>query len=177
MAHNEKSRFYHPMNLPSSFGPCIHSTSLSKYFFFSSIEDDKSFNREIVSDLQKMLDRCNLLVKTFRMAREVFHTNKGRGLRIRLIRRRSSDGRRYNLPTCLEVSTLIVGDIEINNTKSLRETSSFKKDPVYFNASVNIIHNICPYNILCCFPLDMMTIEKTLLLVMSIWTLHPNGRG
>lgn len=66
-----------------------------------------------------MLNRCNRLVKTYRMAREAFENNEGKGLRIRLIRRRLSYGRRYNLPACSEIAALIVGDIDINNTERM----------------------------------------------------------
>lgn len=55
------------------------------FFLFSSVQDDNSFDKEIVCDLRKMLDRCNLPVKTFRMTREIFHTNEGKGLKIRIM--------------------------------------------------------------------------------------------
>ncbi|KAM3221062.1 hypothetical protein P3L10_020330 [Capsicum annuum] len=56
----------------------------------------------IVSDLKQMLDSHNVLAKTFRSSK----------VRLRLIGKRGTDGRRYNLPTVSEVATLVVGDFE-----------------------------------------------------------------
>ena len=58
-----------------------------------------------------MLDSTNELVKCYRMARDCLNENPHVDLKLRLIGRRQSDGRTYNLPTSSEVAALIVGDI------------------------------------------------------------------
>lgn len=70
-----------------------------------------SYDAQIVDELKKMLDEHNPLAKAFRMARDRFDTNECANVRLKLIGRRGSDGRRYNLPTASEVAALIVGDI------------------------------------------------------------------
>ncbi|OIS99988.1 hypothetical protein A4A49_60133, partial [Nicotiana attenuata] len=67
---------------------------------------------EIVADLKKMLDGHNILAKTFRMVRDRFQEDGSSNVRLRLIGKRNTDGRRYNLPTVSEVATLVVGDFE-----------------------------------------------------------------
>ena len=56
-----------------------------------------------------MLDENNILVKTFRMARDRFKDSDMHNVRLRLIGSRSSDGREQNIPTCSEVAAIIVG--------------------------------------------------------------------
>jgi hypothetical protein len=58
-----------------------------------------------------MLDESNLLVKIFRMARDRFREGNIHNLRLRLIESRLTNGRVQNLPTCFEISAIIVGDI------------------------------------------------------------------
>ncbi|OIT19438.1 hypothetical protein A4A49_60348, partial [Nicotiana attenuata] len=67
---------------------------------------------EIVADLKKMLDGHNVLAKTFRMVRDRFQEDGSSNVRLRLIGKRNTDGRRYNLPTVSEVAALVVGDFE-----------------------------------------------------------------
>lgn len=74
-----------------------------------------SFDHEIVRDLKKMLDEQNVLAKSFRMARDRFNSETIVNMKLRLIRNRISDGRRYNLPTASEVAALIPGDIGPDN--------------------------------------------------------------
>ncbi|XP_075096558.1 uncharacterized protein LOC142174626 [Nicotiana tabacum] len=57
-------------------------------------EMNNQLHAEIVNELKQMLDDNNVLAK------------------LRLIGKRGSDGRRYNLPTVSEVAALIVGDFE-----------------------------------------------------------------
>ncbi|XP_057249381.1 uncharacterized protein LOC125495725 [Beta vulgaris subsp. vulgaris] len=66
----------------------------------------------VVAQLKDMIDQHNPLAKSFRMARDRFESNNGEDLKLRLIGRRDSDGRTYNLPTTSEVAALIVGDID-----------------------------------------------------------------
>lgn len=59
-----------------------------------------------------MLDEYNVLVKSFRMAKEKI-TREGRSdVRLKLIGRRCGDARRYNLPSTSKVAALVVGDFD-----------------------------------------------------------------
>uniref|UniRef100_M1D704 Helicase n=1 Tax=Solanum tuberosum TaxID=4113 RepID=M1D704_SOLTU len=59
-----------------------------------------------------MLDQHNVLTKSFRMVRDRFQIDQSADVKLRLIGKRGSDGRRYNLPTVSEVAALVVGDFE-----------------------------------------------------------------
>lgn len=59
-----------------------------------------------------MLDEHNPLAKSFRIARDQLNSEPIPNLKLRLIRKRGSDPRTYNLPSCSEIAMLIVGDIE-----------------------------------------------------------------
>ncbi len=63
----------------------------------------------VVKELMDMLNACNPLAESFRMARERFKMNLDDDVTIRLIGRRTRDGRQYNLPTANEVAALLVG--------------------------------------------------------------------
>ncbi|XP_076953594.1 uncharacterized protein LOC143627715 [Bidens hawaiensis] len=78
----------------------------------SMIDDEKRLDTEIITWLKEMLDRQNVLVKTYRMARDFCNEQPDKELKLRLIYNREKDGRTYNLPTSSEVAALIVGDIE-----------------------------------------------------------------
>lgn len=58
-----------------------------------------------------MIDRHNTIAKTFRSVRDRLAANMDFEVSIKLISRRSTDGRTYNLPTVSEVAALIEGDI------------------------------------------------------------------
>ena len=62
-----------------------------------------------------MLDQHNSLVKSFRMARDRFKEQPGSTFRLRLLSRRTTDGRQYNMPTVSEVAGLIIGDFSEAN--------------------------------------------------------------
>ncbi|XP_071704862.1 uncharacterized protein [Rutidosis leptorrhynchoides] len=64
-----------------------------------------------------LLDDCNPLVKMYRRARDFFEQNNEPNFKIKLIARRSSDERNYNLSTVDEVDALIVGDIDLKFDK------------------------------------------------------------
>ncbi|XP_057248444.1 uncharacterized protein LOC125495260 [Beta vulgaris subsp. vulgaris] len=78
----------------------------------ASSKDPNKFEDRVVAQLKDMIDQHNPLAKSFRMARDRFESNNGEDLKLRLIGRRDSDGRTYNLPTTSEVAALIVGDID-----------------------------------------------------------------
>jgi len=63
-----------------------------------------------------MLDKHNVLAKSFHMVRDRFQAEQSTNVKLRLIGRRGSDGRRYNLPSVSEVAALVVGDFEPTNT-------------------------------------------------------------
>ena len=56
-----------------------------------------------------MIDQENPIAQNFRMAADRFKESDERDVKLFLIGRRSRDGRMYNLPTCSEVASLIIG--------------------------------------------------------------------
>ncbi|XP_076892900.1 uncharacterized protein LOC143544767 [Bidens hawaiensis] len=76
-----------------------------------STEAANAMDLQIIQRLKEMLDSQNVLVKTYRMARDSLQENPHIDLKLRLIANRQKDGRTYNLPTTSEVAALIVGDI------------------------------------------------------------------
>ncbi|KAJ1288125.1 hypothetical protein BS78_02G065900 [Paspalum vaginatum] len=75
----------------------------------TSKTNNQQLDENIVSGLLEMLDENNVLVKTFRMARDRFKEADFQNVQIRLLGERSRDGRRYNLPTTSEVAAIILG--------------------------------------------------------------------
>ncbi|CAH9128704.1 unnamed protein product [Cuscuta epithymum] len=59
-----------------------------------------------------MLNEHNVLVKSFRMAKEKLHQSQDSNVKLKLIGKRSGDARTYNLPTVNEVAALVVGDFD-----------------------------------------------------------------
>jgi hypothetical protein len=76
----------------------------------TSKERKTQLDEGIVSGLLEMLDEHNELVKSFRMARDRYKQSDLESVRLRLIGKRSNDGRQYNLPTASEIAALIVGE-------------------------------------------------------------------
>ncbi|XP_019153903.1 PREDICTED: uncharacterized protein LOC109150447 [Ipomoea nil] len=74
--------------------------------------DLSKLDEDIVADLQLTLDENNVLVKSFRMARDVIVTNPTVQVRMKLIGKRNQDAKTYNLPTVSEVAAIIVGDLD-----------------------------------------------------------------
>ncbi|CAH9126445.1 unnamed protein product [Cuscuta epithymum] len=108
-----------------------------------SVRGDVNANQlhiEIVEDLRNMLNDHNVLVKSFRMAKETIHHGESVDMRLRLIGKRNSDARTYNLPTVSEVAALVVGDFDesMGERDILVETQSGKLqhinelNPAYF---------------------------------------------
>ncbi|KAJ9541777.1 hypothetical protein OSB04_028283 [Centaurea solstitialis] len=79
----------------------------------------ESLDVEIIQFFKNMLDSQNVLVKSYRMARDCFQSNPNVELKLRLIGKRQKDGKTYNLPSASEVAALIVGDI--GNTTEKRD--------------------------------------------------------
>lgn len=87
------------------------------FSFFLHINGSHSdqLDENVLLQLSKMLDSCNSLVKSFRQVRERVSSSNTSSLRLKLIRRRESDPRVFNLPTASEIAALIVGDFDIAN--------------------------------------------------------------
>ncbi|KAL6536772.1 hypothetical protein OROMI_026353 [Orobanche minor] len=66
----------------------------------------------IVQKLKEMLDENNIIVQSFRMARDKIQQCSEANIKLKLIRRRDKDGRMYNLPIAYEVAALVVGDFD-----------------------------------------------------------------
>lgn len=75
-------------------------------------KDSSSLDIEIVTVLKEMLDEHNVLAKSFRYARDRFVERDFGDIKLKLIRKRNTDGRTYNLPSASEVAAIIVGDID-----------------------------------------------------------------
>ncbi|CAH9133153.1 unnamed protein product [Cuscuta epithymum] len=74
-------------------------------------DDKNTLHADIVSDLKDMLDKNNAFVKSFRMVGQKV-TDGELNIRLKLIGKRVSDARTYNLPSTSEVAALIVGDFD-----------------------------------------------------------------
>ena len=98
---------------------CIYTTQKKEIHYSLSAllgqESEYDLDVAIVQILLKMLDENNILVKTFRMARDRFKDSDMHNVRLLLIGSQSSDGREQNIPTCSEVAAIIVGDLSDEN--------------------------------------------------------------
>ncbi|XP_031131886.1 uncharacterized protein LOC116033274 [Ipomoea triloba] len=74
--------------------------------------DIKELHEDIVSDLQIALDENNVLVKSFRMARDAILKNERVDVKMKLIGKRIQDPQTYNLTSVSEVAAIIVGDLD-----------------------------------------------------------------
>lgn len=72
------------------------------------------------------MDENNILVKSFRMAREKLQENGTSEIKLRLIGKRGQDARRYNISSVSEVATFVVGDFDesMSNRDIIVETQS-----------------------------------------------------
>ncbi|CAH9097473.1 unnamed protein product, partial [Cuscuta europaea] len=59
-----------------------------------------------------MLNEYNVLVQSFRLAKEKIDTSNTPDVRLKLIGKRYGDARTYNLPSVSEVAALVVGDFD-----------------------------------------------------------------
>jgi hypothetical protein len=117
---------------------------------------DSNIDPIIVDALIRMLDETNSLVKTFQIARDRFRGGNIQHLRLRLIGSRSTNGRVQNLPTCSEIVTIIIGDIDTLRMHIMMLLSITKK--VDYKGSMSYIHHICHCNILFYFHMGMMVL-------------------
>ncbi|XP_031107327.1 uncharacterized protein LOC116012010 [Ipomoea triloba] len=79
---------------------------------FSGADPNDQTHVDIVQDIKQDLDEHNVLVQSFRWAKNQIDNNPEVNFRMRLIGKRQSDARTYNLPTVSEVAALIVGDLD-----------------------------------------------------------------
>ncbi|KAK7300142.1 hypothetical protein RJT34_10977 [Clitoria ternatea] len=79
---------------------------------FRVITNFLNIDVQIVTSLKDMLNNHNVLAKSFRHVRDRFKEGNFNDVKLKLIRKRNTDGRTYNLPTVSEVAALIVGDID-----------------------------------------------------------------
>ncbi|XP_074292996.1 uncharacterized protein LOC141619874 [Silene latifolia] len=107
--------------IEQSPGSCVFNASYSHaessrtqqntYVPLNNDGDPSRFNDELIRLLENMIDSHNTIAKTFRKVRDTLIVNTDSEVSIKLISRKSSDGRTYNLPTVSEVAALIEGDI------------------------------------------------------------------
>ncbi|GKD61858.1 hypothetical protein Tco_1299367, partial [Tanacetum coccineum] len=69
-------------------------------------------DRDIIRQLKDVLDTSSDLVKIFRIARDRYTEDSEQNIRIKLVAKRGTDGRTYNLPTANKVAGLIIGDFD-----------------------------------------------------------------
>ncbi|XP_012834976.1 PREDICTED: uncharacterized protein LOC105955730 [Erythranthe guttata] len=83
----------------------------------------------IVASLKDMIDGNNVLAQHYRAVRDHFSNDGHQGVKIRLVKSRSTDGRTYNLPNASEIAGLIYpllfpyGEDGYRDDISLRESS------------------------------------------------------
>ncbi|KAF7800995.1 putative PIF1 DNA helicase/replication protein A1-like protein [Senna tora] len=82
----------------------------------SSASEDPC-DASIVMQLSQMLDSINPLVKVFRSVKDHPSLSSRDSLRLKLIKKRTTDARIYNLPTADEIVALIVGDFDPENVE------------------------------------------------------------
>ncbi|CAN1799654.1 ATP-dependent DNA helicase PIF1 [Linum perenne] len=70
----------------------------------------KSLSHHIVRALRDMFDENNVLVKVFRYARDRLNANDLYNVKIKLLAKRISDGREYDLPAVDELAILVVDE-------------------------------------------------------------------
>ncbi|KAL3616667.1 hypothetical protein CASFOL_039061 [Castilleja foliolosa] len=77
-----------------------------------SSDVESNLQEDIVEDLKTMLDENNILVQSFRMAKEKLTESVDKNVSLKLIGKRGPEVRTYNLPEVSEVAALIVGDFD-----------------------------------------------------------------
>ncbi|KAJ4846595.1 LOW QUALITY PROTEIN: hypothetical protein Tsubulata_040791, partial [Turnera subulata] len=76
--------------------------------------EKKRLDETLLDNLMSMLDEPNVLVQSFRVARERYTQDDVGEFRLRIVSSREKDGRQYNIPTSSEIPMLIVGDLDEN---------------------------------------------------------------
>ncbi|XP_057761126.1 uncharacterized protein LOC130981559 [Arachis stenosperma] len=148
--HSIGSLLPSPSDIPKFAQLYIYDTENEIQNRISAIRSSNSNNvieQTIVNELKQMMDLHNPLAKSFRYARDRFKEDSKTNIKLKLIRKREKDGRRYNLPTASEVAILIVGDIDESSLQRdiiLETTSNRLKridvlDPSYLSLQYPLI--------------------------------------
>lgn len=82
----------------------------SPFYSTSSLNPDQ-LDKGILSSLLGMVDDNNPYAKIYRMTKDRISSGDNTNFHLKLITKRSMDGRTYKLPTASKVAALIVGDI------------------------------------------------------------------
>ncbi|CAL1379667.1 unnamed protein product [Linum trigynum] len=96
----------------------IHDTQnevQNRMNFFPTDPEANPLREDIVQGLKEMLDNNNILVQTFRSARDRIMDRDLEQVHVKLCARRIGDGREYELPTGNEIAALIVDDAGQNS--------------------------------------------------------------
>nr|XP_043638365.1 uncharacterized protein LOC122609383 [Erigeron canadensis] len=83
----------------------------------SSSRKIQPLDKDLIKEIKEMLDACNPLVDTFRLARDRYEENPSESFKLKLIGTREKDGRTYCLPTAPEIAALVPGDIDYSFDK------------------------------------------------------------
>ncbi|XP_045821940.1 uncharacterized protein LOC123914810 [Trifolium pratense] len=76
-------------------------------------DDSTCLRSSIVRGIRYSLNNCgNPYVRTYSIIRDTIHSQGTPTVKLRILGKRGSDGRRYNLPSASEVAALIVGDFD-----------------------------------------------------------------
>ena len=84
---------------------------MTNIYFFRSDSQQSIFDKSLIEELKKMIDKHNVLAQTFRRVRDFIHDHEQSDFGLRLFRHRFKDPRVYNTPVADEVAALIVGDL------------------------------------------------------------------
>nr|GEY14846.1 hypothetical protein [Tanacetum cinerariifolium] len=92
--------------------------------------NDDAVDPQVINDIKNLLDSCNPLVISYRMARDRFIEDNQQNVKLKLIGRREKDGRTYNLPNASEVAGIVIGDVDASFDKRdiVVETQSVAQD-------------------------------------------------
>ncbi|XP_012853624.1 PREDICTED: uncharacterized protein LOC105973150 [Erythranthe guttata] len=81
--------------------------------------NSNNLDLSIESLIKDMIDVSNVLARSYRVARDRIAADGNRGVKLRLVKSRSTDGWTYNLPNASEIAALIVGDFD--NQEGVRD--------------------------------------------------------
>nr|GEZ14365.1 hypothetical protein [Tanacetum cinerariifolium] len=94
--------------------------------------NDDAVDPLVINDIKNLLDSCNPLVISYRMARDRSIEDNQQNVKLKLIGRREKDGRTYNLPSASEVAGIVIGDVD----------ASFDKRDIVVETQSELVSNI-----------------------------------
>ncbi|XP_057455361.1 uncharacterized protein LOC130746681 isoform X2 [Lotus japonicus] len=89
-----------------------HNENDNRMKHFGGGSTGEKLDISLVDDLKQMMDKNNVLAKSFRKVRDYLRFEESTSLALRLFRKQAKDPRTYNLPTSDEIAALIVGDLD-----------------------------------------------------------------